>query len=174
MDDTEIVYEFNTEDFKEFCDSTGGKSVFTYQPTRVAIRSTIIFILSTVAIYFIALYDEDISFLIFIGAMFSALGIAYTIFRLYKYKKWRKGITKYLLSIQGKKCILKIKDGFIKMITDEETVIENLKEIKCTVFRDDCIILKGEAGASYRFFARSMDEDGFKKLKQMLESELVI
>jgi Ca2+/Na+ antiporter len=136
MDDTEIIYEFNTDDFKELVDSTGGKSPFTYQPTRVTIRGTIIFILATIVIYFTAFYFEPISFLIIIGVFFSIVGIVFTIFRLYKYKKWRKDITRYLLLMQGKKCRLSVKNGFIKMIKMRRTVVENLKETKCTIFRD--------------------------------------
>jgi len=172
MDDTEIIYEFNVDDFKEFCDSTGGKSPFRYKPAGTAIRTTIIFILTTAVVYFLAFYFEEISFLIFIGALFSILGILYTIFALYGYVRWRKDLHKYVQLMKGRKVTLSVKDGFIKMITDEETIVENLKEIKCTVFRDDSLVLKGESGTIYRFFARSMSQESFKKLKQLIESEL--
>ena len=173
MEEVEIKYKFNPEHFQELCDSTGGKSIFTYTPTKSGIIAIVFTLVLTAIFYIVAIKYPSVGFLIFIGFVLIVWSILYFGYRLVAYIKLRRNIKKYLRFMEGKKLSITVKNDFIKIESDRGVFIERVDDVKSVLLRDDCITLKSKEDVSYYFIAKSMEAESYQRLKKIIESKLI-
>ncbi len=163
----EIIYTFNPEHFKEL--------IYTAKssPIRKPFVFLIVSIIVVVTIYIISLRFPALSFVIVIAAMLVVGCTIFLLTEISEHHKLKKQVADYIGYMKDKKLVVSVKNDFIKLETDKETVIESFKNLKSVVIKDDCITLRGESGINYYFIAKSMGQKSFKQLKTVIETNMI-
>ena len=173
MEDLVIELSFNPENFREIYYTNGQSYLFTHKPTRSLIVIAILSALLTVAVYFLSFRFPGISWLIGLGLLATFSLTVYAIMAIVKFARWKRATESFLKDLsQYNSYKILATDNSIQVNLDTKTTIDRWSNIKSARIKENYILLYNETGPFYIFPAKSMKQEEFNQLKELVKTKV--
>jgi hypothetical protein len=174
MDDLTIELKDGYNTLKDIYYQSGQGSVFTYSRTRNPMIVSSLFIMLSVAFYFIALLYPEMGwiFLMALCSLISFFRIIFTVVQCKKYFSWKNPIDKYLNEVRKYEThSLTLSARSFILINSNETIIEKWESIQYVSINRDYISVRS-SNHSFILPEKSMLPDQYMEVRSFIKQRM--